>query len=161
MSFPFAIFALLLIPRPPPLERRSTLNHTHPKWVLIDIPGCLLILVSLLLLNTSLTLGAASDGWTKPKFIVPLILSLVIGAIFLIYEYKLEDHKAALPRSMWRVKNLGLMCFLAMNVASSITAVQLVMVERYEAVFGNSDIMAAVRFLPQGIAMTILCIILP
>ncbi|WVO21374.1 uncharacterized protein IAS62_002682 [Cryptococcus decagattii] len=46
----------------------------------MDLPGCFMMLVAIVLLILSLTLGA-SNGWSTPGFIAPLIISAIIPGI--------------------------------------------------------------------------------
>lgn len=110
-SVPFAFVSWLLIPH---LPSKLHANRTA-KWKLLDIPGSLLILAALTLLNVGLTLGA-SRGWVNARFLVPTILSLPLAIAFFVWEYRVGEVKALIPVSLWKINNIALMSWVALGL---------------------------------------------
>jgi ABC-type xylose transport system permease subunit len=108
---PFALISWLLIPRIP---SKLHANRTA-KWKLLDVPGSLLILAALMLLNVGLTLGA-SRGWVNARFLVPTILSLPLAIAFFVWEYRVGEEKALIPVSLWKINNVSLMSWVALGL---------------------------------------------
>ena len=173
-SVPFAFVSWLLIPH---LPSKLHANRTA-KWKLLDIPGSLLILAALMLLNVGLTLGA-SRGWVNARFLVPTILSLPLAIAFFVWEYRVGEVKALIPVRLWKINNIALMSWVALGLFPYMAVsrprrirscvvlclcclsqcIQLPLVERYQMINGESSIKAAVRMLPQGLAMCLVVIL--
>ena len=62
----------------------------------------------------------ASKGWSNPHFIVPFALSFPIAAVFFWWEWKIDQRGAVLPVALWKVKNMGLMCFVGLYLFAGI-----------------------------------------
>ncbi|KAK1922228.1 major facilitator superfamily domain-containing protein [Papiliotrema laurentii] len=154
ISIPCALAAHLVAP---------WTGSTHPdvtrKWKYLDLPGCLLILSALMLLNVGLVTGA-SRGWTTADFFAPFLVSWPLAVVFFLYEARKDPDSALLPKTIWRVPNLTLMVFVSLPMFAALASSQLPLVERYQSVFGESIIKSAVRILPQGVSMCITIILI-
>ena len=60
----------------------------------------------------------ASKGWSTAYFLGPFCAAWPLGAAFFLWEWKLADDSAVLPASIWRIPNIGLMCFVALYLFS-------------------------------------------
>jgi MFS family permease len=79
-----AVFASWVIPNPPVSE--AVLHQTHwEKLKLMDIPGCVTGVTSLVLINFAWN-QAVVVGWQAPYVYVCLILGAAFGAVFFVIE---------------------------------------------------------------------------
>ncbi|WWC90585.1 uncharacterized protein L201_005521 [Kwoniella dendrophila CBS 6074] len=116
----------------------------------LDLIGSGTMLVAITLLILGLTLGASS-GFNKPGFIVPFIISILLFPLLLIYETKLPEEKAILPKSIWKHENFVLWLFLALLGYSWSSTNFLAFIEIWMNEPNNEKpILAAVRVLPQA-----------
>ncbi|WVQ79735.1 hypothetical protein IAT38_001835 [Cryptococcus sp. DSM 104549] len=156
---PFAFLSIALVPKTAG-EASNCTTSQRDKLKRLDIVGCMLMLVSIILLILGLTLGA-SYGWKKAGFLVPFLLSWPIFVSFFFWEAKLPEGYALIPPSFWRIPNMSLLMVFALGIYPWWAVSQLPQVERYLAVFGESPIIAAVRMLPQGIAALAVAMVIP
>ncbi|WVQ68489.1 uncharacterized protein L199_006697 [Kwoniella botswanensis] len=116
----------------------------------LDLIGCAIMLVAILLLILSLTLGASS-GFNKPSFIVPFIISLILFPLLWIYESRLPEEKAILPISIWKHQNFTLYLLLGLLGYHWWSTNFLPFLERWMSPpRSEKPIIAALRVLPEG-----------
>lgn len=60
-----------------------------------------------------LTFGA-SYGWTKPSFLVPFIIALILYPTFFFWESRLPETEALIPSSTWRIPNVTVLVTFAL-----------------------------------------------
>ena len=110
---PFGVSALTLIPQ----SAGKLVEQLSPRDKLkrLDIVGCFMMLASIILLILGITLGA-SDGWKKPGFLVPFLLSWPIFIAFFIYEARLPESYALIPPSFWKIPNMTLLIVFALGI---------------------------------------------
>ncbi|WVQ71636.1 hypothetical protein IAR50_001176 [Cryptococcus sp. DSM 104548] len=134
----------------------------------LDLPAVLMLLVSIVLLTLSLTLASSntsvmstSKAFSSPEFLVPFLLAwpLLIG--FFFWESRREKGFAMIPSSIWKTGNVSLIAFIALEPLAYWITVQLPNIQRWEAVYGESTIKAALRALPSGLAAFMPAFILP
>lgn len=110
---PFGVSALTLIPQS--AGELAEQLPTRDKLKRLDIVGCFMMLVSIILLILGITLGA-SYGWKKPGFLVPFLLCWPIFVAFFIYEARLSEGYALIPPSFWKIPNMTLLIVFALGI---------------------------------------------
>lgn len=120
------------------------------KVVKFDVPGVSLLTVAVILFIFAVTSGS-TKGWGTGYVLAPLIISIAIFVLFLVWEARTDPDDAVLPPRMWRYRNFGVLVALAflpyfwwVTSFVSITA-------WWEQVYGWTAINTAVHFLPMGI----------
>lgn len=108
------------------------------------------IFFAILLLTLGLTFGA-SNGWTSPAFLAPLIISFFLFPAFFWWEARLGPGLALVEPSTWKYKNLTMWIVLVLYTQGWWTCNQVPIIEVYVYERGDSSIIAALRILPQGI----------
>ena len=135
----------------------------------------------------ALTTGPIT-GWGSANCIAPLVISVVLGVVFFIFEAMIPEGIAALPPRVWEYPNvpvlfaLGFMpfcwwgtckCSLLSSITYSanseknksiITFVNVVFFQLQPlmmSVYGWSAIMSSVRFLPCGFAAIVAAVVSP
>lgn len=107
------------------------------------------MLSAILLLILSLTLGA-SYGFSTPRFIVPLVISIILFPTFFWYEARLPSDIALIPPATWRYQNFTLWIVLSMYTNAWWTINQIPIIELFVDKYGDLPIIAALRILPSG-----------
>jgi hypothetical protein len=108
------------------------------------------MLTSILLLIIALTFGAAY-GWSKPSFIAPLVISVVLFPLFFVWESRIPQEFALVPTAVWRIPNFPLLIIFALIIYGWWGVNFIPYVQLFNEVHGESLIVAAVRTLPEGI----------
>lgn len=72
-----------------------------------------MLVVIVLLILALRTLGA-SNGWSTPGSIAPLIISTILFPGFFIWEPRIKPTHALLPPSVWRYHNFTLWIVFAL-----------------------------------------------
>jgi MFS family permease len=111
---PFSVAAFALAPKTSG-DRAGEVNSSREKFKRLDLIGCFLMLISIVLLILGLTLGA-SYGFKTAKFLVPFLLSWPLFGAFFVWEAKLPATHALIPPSTWRIPNLTLLIFFALGI---------------------------------------------
>ncbi|KIR79250.1 efflux protein EncT [Cryptococcus gattii EJB2] len=155
---PFGVSALALIPKT--AGDLSDRLSPRDKLKRLDIVGCFMMLVSVILLILGITLGA-SYGWKKPGFLVPFLLCWPIFVAFFIYEARLSEGYALIPPSFWKIPNMTLLIVFALGIYPWWCVSQLPLVERFIDYFNEPAIIAALRVFPQGASALIVAFFVP
>ncbi|KAJ8518266.1 hypothetical protein ONZ45_g4621 [Pleurotus djamor] len=143
LSFVLGISAFVLL-----LPFSTTREQTYFKR--LDLIGVFTLTASLILFVFAVTSGSV-DGWAHAKVIVPLILSVLLAALFFVWEYRLPEELAAVPPMLWKYENIPILTAVALQPFMWWASVQLLFSWYYQEVFGWSTISVAVRFLPMGL----------
>lgn len=122
-------------------------------WSRVDIVGALLIIGALATFNLALTEGPIRE-WKGPLIIVTLVLAPLLGIGFFGWERVLNDHRAMLPPSVWKIP-ASLTSTLVILIPFPLWATTQVKYATYWQEQGKSPIMVAVGLLPQGITALI------
>ncbi|KAG6813631.1 hypothetical protein H0H87_009011, partial [Tephrocybe sp. NHM501043] len=85
------------------------------------------------------------NGWNTARCLTPFIISLFLIAAFFIWEARLPEDMAAIPPSLWRVTNFGILVSSATLPFMWWGAVQLLFSWIWQNVYGWSPIIAAVH----------------
>ena len=107
------------------------------------------ILAGILLFILSLTMGA-SYSWSDPKFIAPLVISVILVPCFFIWESRIPARDALIPPVTWKAQNFTLWIVLSMFAYAWWTCNQIPIIEVYINEQGDSPIVAACRLIPSG-----------
>ena len=110
VAVPFSLIAWRLAPNIPGARAQSS-----SKWKQFDLVGCALILGSCLCLALGLTFGT-SDGWRSAQFLVPFLISWPLLVLFFFHEDRLPPGMALLPSSFWKLPNIPLLMFAALEI---------------------------------------------
>jgi len=108
------------------------------------------ILAGILLFILSLTMGA-SYSWSDPKFIGPLVVSVVLFPAFFYWESRIPARDALIPPVTWKAKNFTLWIILATFGYAWWTCNQIPIIEVYINERNDRPIIAACRLLPSGV----------
>ncbi|KIM33566.1 hypothetical protein M408DRAFT_61189 [Serendipita vermifera MAFF 305830] len=136
-----ALVSLVLIPN---AKRDRTIN------VKFDVPGVTLLTVAVILFIFAVTSGS-TKGWATAYVLAPLIISVVIFAVFFWWEAHTNPDDAVLPPRMWRYRNFGVLVALALLPYFWWVTSFVNITVWWEHVYGWSAINTAVHFLPMGI----------
>ena len=136
MGVPIAILSIVVVPHSAPRPNK-------PSWRRLDLGGVSLItsvfisltftwrdipfshlyyydLVSVVLFIFAVTSGSADvtsssgSGWGKAKVIAPLVISILMAAVFFVYEAKIDPQMAALPPRVWFYPNVPILAALGL-----------------------------------------------
>ncbi|KAF9262403.1 MFS general substrate transporter [Marasmius fiardii PR-910] len=125
----------------------------------LDPIGISILTIAIILFVFAVTSGSIS-GWGSAQVIANLVISIVLTAIFFVWEaYFQPEEIAALPPSMWHYKNFGVLLSTALLPFLWWGAVMLEFSWLWQEVYGWSSVKVAVHFLPialMGIPMVIL-----
>ncbi|TXT12917.1 hypothetical protein VHUM_01318 [Vanrija humicola] len=158
----FRIVAALVLPVAAEyqvIEVVEEAEGTKTKWHKLDLVGSLTMLAAIVLLILGLTFGA-SYGFRTAAFLVPFLLSFVLFPAFFVWEARLPDDVAILPAKTWRIPNFTVWIVFGLQVYAWWSVNYLALVEVYVNVHHDNPVIAAVRLLPQGIAMFVVSICL-
>ncbi|XP_006457433.1 hypothetical protein AGABI2DRAFT_229854 [Agaricus bisporus var. bisporus H97] len=142
----FAVIAILL----PSPHHFSALSNTE-RFKRLDLFGVFFVTGGLVLFIFGVTAGSV-NGWGSARCLTPLIVSLFLLVGFFVWEAQLPEDIAAIPTSLWQVKN-----FTVLVVGSATMpymwfgVVQLLFSWIWQNVYGWSPINTAVHFLPIGL----------
>jgi hypothetical protein len=100
---PLSVLSFWMLPRVQPVVR--TMRGVD-KWKRMDVLGADLLLALLVLFMLSWT-QVEGQGWRHPLFIAPLVVSLVLLPLFLLWEDRLPVGFSLLPHGMWRFPNIA------------------------------------------------------
>ncbi|KAK7041511.1 hypothetical protein VNI00_009381 [Paramarasmius palmivorus] len=138
---PFAIAAWFVLPNPKS-EDKSTQGKT------LDWPGVATLTAGLVLFVYAIT-EAGSAGWSSPRVLATLIISIFLFGGFLLVERIVSD--PAFPPRTWFNKNFTPLFFYAWTVYWWLFAIELQLVQVFMNLWHVSSISAAIRCIPLGI----------
>ncbi|KIM21443.1 hypothetical protein M408DRAFT_333459 [Serendipita vermifera MAFF 305830] len=118
--------------------------------VKFDAPGVSLLTVSVILFIFAVTSGS-TKGWGTAYVLAPLLISILLFVLFLVWEAHTPPDDAVLPPRMWRFRNFGVLVGLALLPYLWWVTSFIELTSWWEQVFGWTAINTAVHFLPMGI----------
>ncbi|KAF9461921.1 MFS general substrate transporter [Collybia nuda] len=145
VSFVLGLAIFALAPSP-----ESTTDPSKSRFRRLDLPGVSTLTVALVLFIFAVTSGSVS-GWGTARVIAPLILSVVLVLVFLVWEAHIPEELAALPPKVWKYENFGILIAVSLQPFMWWASVQLLFSWLYQEVYGWSTINTAVHFLPLGL----------
>lgn len=95
--------------------------------------------------------SGSTKGWATAYVLAPLIISLVIVAVFFWWESHTHPDDAVLPPRMWRYRNFGILVALALLPYFWWVTSFVAITAWWEQYYGWTAINTAVHFLPMGI----------
>jgi len=116
----------------------------------VDVVGVSLLTAALVLFVFAVTDGAAV-GWAKAETLAPLVISVVLGVGFFVWEAHIPEDRAAVPPKMWNYENFTIIVILGLQPRMWWASVQLLYSWFYQDALGWSTIYTAVHFLPVGL----------
>lgn len=117
------------------------------------------MLVAIVLLILSLTLGA-SNGWSTPGFIAPLIISAIIFPAFFVWESRIKSTHALLPPSIWHYHNFTLWVVFALLGYTWWSVNFFALIEYWLEYMGEKAIIVSLRVLAEGVTPMVVTIVL-
>lgn len=148
---PFAALTWYILPR---AEAVAEDIPGSEKWKRMDLGGVFLMIAILVLFILGFT-QVESRGWDSPIFIAPLVISVVMLPIFIIWELKMPHGYSLLPHGVWRFPNIFPLMFQASSIFMWFATYQLRAATYFQAALHNSPILSAVKLLPMGITALI------
>ncbi|KAG8750828.1 hypothetical protein FRC14_000185 [Serendipita sp. 396] len=136
-----ALICLILIPNA---------KRDKSQTVKFDVPGVSMLTIAVILFIFAVTSGS-TQGWATAYVLAPLIISLVLAALFFVWEARIPFEDAVLPPRMWQYRNFGILVSLALIPYFWWVTSFLGLTAWWESVYGWSAINTAVHFLPMGI----------
>ncbi|TDL21965.1 MFS general substrate transporter [Rickenella mellea] len=116
----------------------------------LDTFGVGTVTVALVLFIYAVTTGSI-EGWGIAKVIAPLVLSIMLIAIFFVWEAWLPEEFASVPPKMWKYTNFSILIAVSLLTYTWWGSVQLLFSWLWQEVYGWSTILTAVHFLPIGV----------
>ncbi|KAF8580291.1 MFS general substrate transporter [Ramaria rubella] len=152
MAYCFGIVAFIILPA-------KAIGHEvnlsmEERLKRLDVVGVTILCAALLLFVFAVTSGS-TDGWGIGKVIAPLIISILLFPVFLLWEARLPNLLAAVPPSIWKYENFLVIILVSLQPFMYWASIQLLFAWYYQLVFGWSAIKTAVHFLPSGITSLI------
>ncbi|KAF8305923.1 MFS general substrate transporter [Clavulina sp. PMI_390] len=150
-----SFIAVIVVPASPPLGD----PYQHP-WTELDVGGNIFITVSTLLFVYALTEGPIA-GWSSIECLAPLIISVILAALFFIYEATIPEDMAALPPKVWRYQNVPVLLAVALVPFWWWSTLSLNTIPYWISTYKWSPIVASFSFLPNGIVAILSAALIP
>ncbi|KAG6905574.1 hypothetical protein DXG01_001913 [Tephrocybe rancida] len=111
--YTFAIIGAVLVVvvtilSPSPRRAHVSAFDKARRFKRLDLTGVLFLTSGLVLFIFGVTTGSV-NGWNTARCLAPFIISLFLIAAFFIWEARLPEDMAAIPPSLWRVTNFGIL----------------------------------------------------
>jgi hypothetical protein len=162
---PFAILAWFIMPK---TEAVAKDLGGFDKLKRIDLGGVGIMVASLVLFVYGFT-QAPMVGWSSATFLAPFIISVVLAALFIVYERYLPIGYSLLPNELWSYPNIFPLILQGMSstfvpVKADVSAsgvfmwmatAQLRLATYFQVALSDSPILAAVKLLPMGVTALI------
>ncbi|KNZ71653.1 hypothetical protein J132_07871 [Termitomyces sp. J132] len=145
----FVVAILSPSPRSAYRAHHSVLNEAR-RFRSLDLFGVFLMTSGLVLFIFGVTTGSV-NGWDTAQCLTPLIISVFLITGFFVWEARLSEDMAAIPPSLWRVRNFAVLAASATLPFMWWGAVQLLFSWIWQNVYGWTPIIAALHFLPLGL----------
>ncbi|KAH7099621.1 MFS general substrate transporter [Auriculariales sp. MPI-PUGE-AT-0066] len=146
ISIPIAVICALVVPKQPISEEILA----QRKLKNLDLPGIAILTSGILLLIFALT-SSGTEGWKSPMVLAPLVIGIILIALFFVWEAKADPAHAAFPPSTWRYQNVAVLLGVALSIFLWFVNVFLVKVTLWQDTYKWSAIKSAIRFLPIGL----------
>ncbi|KAL1410691.1 hypothetical protein Q8F55_001633 [Vanrija albida] len=147
LVIPFSALAWVLMPRTAAVAGDVGQGE---KWRRMDLGGVVLMLGTLVCFILALTQGPL-DGWSKPAFIAPIVISAALLPAFVVYEQRLPRGYSLLPHDIWRFPNIFPLMIQATVPILFFSVLQLRMASWFQETLHESAIIAALKLLPMGV----------
>ncbi|KAL1410667.1 hypothetical protein Q8F55_004686 [Vanrija albida] len=147
LVIPFALLAFFLMPKTEAVTKSASAKE---KWRRMDLGGVFILMAMMVLFILAFT-QATVDGWKSAIFIAPLIISIALVPVFVVWERTRPEGYALLPRNIWSFPNIFPLILLAASGFLWFATYQLGVATWYQDVLHDSPIITAVKILPMGI----------
>ncbi|TXT04331.1 hypothetical protein VHUM_04218 [Vanrija humicola] len=144
---PFSIGAWFLMPRTRAVAEDLGRGE---KWRRMDLGGVALMIAMLVCFILALTQGPL-DGWNKPVFIAPIVISAVLFPVFIIWEQRMPRGYSMLPHDIWRFPNIFPLIIQATVPVFFFSVVQLRMASYFQDTLHESAIISGLKLFPMGV----------
>ncbi|KAJ3729348.1 major facilitator superfamily domain-containing protein [Lentinula raphanica] len=141
LVIPFALLSWFILP--------THHDTTAKEKKGLDWSGVSSLTIGLILFVFAIS-QASVAGWQSAGVIAPLVLSIVMFAVFLLIEHIVKD--PALPPRTWTNKNFTPLFFYGWSVYWWLFSCELQLVQIFTDLWHFSSLSAAVRCLPLGIS---------
>ena len=144
---PFSVIAFFLMPK------TEAVAQSLPGWEKIkrmDLGGVAILIACLVLFILGFT-QAPSQGWSSAIFIAPLVVSIVLLVVFLVWERWMPRGYSLLPHDIWHYPNIFPLILQASAIFMWFACAQLRIATYFQDALHNSAILSAVKLLPMGI----------
>ncbi|ORX41180.1 putative efflux protein EncT [Kockovaella imperatae] len=148
---PFAVLAWFLLPK------TAAVAEDLPgaaKFKRMDLGGVFILVAALILFILGFT-QAPTDGWKSATFIAPFVISIVLFAVFVVWEHYMPRGYALLPHDIWSYPNIFPLILQASAVFMWFATAQLRIATYFQEALHDSAILAAAKLLPMGITALI------
>lgn len=136
-----AIICFFLIPKA---------NNDARKKVNFDAIGVSILTSAVILFIFAVTSGS-TQGWPTAYVLAPLAISLVLLAIFFLWESRIPPDDAVLPPRIWSYSNFTVLATLSLLPFFWWVTSFVLLTQWWQDVYGWTAISTAVHFLPFGI----------
>jgi len=144
---PFALLAWFLMPK---VNAVAEDLPGAEKWKRMDLGGVFILVAALILFILGFT-QAPTYGWHSVKFYVPLVISIILIAVFLVWEHFMKRGYSLLPHDLWSFPNIFPLLFQASAIFMWFACAQLRIATYFQDALGDSAILTAVKLLPMGV----------
>ncbi|WOO83271.1 Drug resistance protein [Vanrija pseudolonga] len=151
LVIPFSVGAWFLMPRTKAVAEDIKGSE---KWKRMDLVGVFIMIAMLVCFILAFT-QAPLEGWNKPIFIAPIVISAVLLPVFLIWEHRMPHGYSLLPHNIWSLPNIFPLIIQASAPFLWFATYQLRMASYFQDALHNSAIMSAVKLLPMGVTALI------
>ena len=144
---PFSVIAFFLMPK------TEAVAQSLPGWEKVkrmDLGGVAILIACLVLFILGFT-QAPSQGWNSAIFIAPLVVSIVLLVVFLVWERWIPRGYSLLPHDIWSYPNIFPLILQASAIFMWFACAQLRIATYFQDALHNSAILSAVKLLPMGI----------
>ncbi|KAL1405759.1 hypothetical protein Q8F55_007432 [Vanrija albida] len=151
LVIPFSVGAWFLMPRTKAVAEDI---KGSDKWKRMDLVGVFIMVAMLVTFILAFT-QAPLEGWNKPIFIAPIVISAVLLPVFIIWEHRMPHGYSLLPHNVWSLPNIFPLIIQASAPFLWFATYQLRMASYFQDVLHDSAIISAVKLLPMGITALI------
>ena len=147
LDAPFSVIAFFLMPK------TEAVAQSLPGWEKVkrmDLGGVAILIACLVLFILGFT-QAPSQGWNSAIFIAPLVVSIVLLVVFLVWERWMPRGYSLLPHDIWSYPNIFPLILQASAIFMWFACAQLRIATYFQDALHNSAILSAVKLLPMGI----------
>lgn len=145
-----SVLSIVVVPPSPPRAPEH-----KPSWKRLDLGGVSLITIATILFVYAVTSGPV-NGWGSANVIAPLIISVVMAAVFFFYESRIDPELAALPPRVWKYDNVPVLILLGLIPFFWWGSLFYSLMPIMQSEYHWSALMASVHFLPAGISGTLI-----
>lgn len=147
LVIPFSVGAWFLMPR-----TRAVAEDvgSGEKWRRMDLGGVSIMIAMLVCFILAMTQGPL-DGWNKPVFIAPIVVSAILLPVFIVWEQRMPRGYSLLPHDIWRFPNIFPLIIQATVPILFFSVYQLRMASYFQDTLHESAIISALKLLPMGV----------